>query len=167
MSDARSTHWTTELDLCSADWAPAVARAASASGHESAQDHAFIALQNAYRAYGGLTRLKSLSACAGDRSVAQESEVEDLVAAGGLFGFHWFRAMWIPMFQIDLPGPTVATGPQRVVAELGRSFDGWALAGWFVAPNAWLARHSPIECLRSHLPDVLAAARADRYATTG
>ena len=71
------------------------------------------------------------------------------------------------MFQFAMPGPTVVTEPQRVVAELGRSFDGWALASWFVEPNAWLARHSPIDCLRSHLPDVLAAARADRYVTTG
>lgn len=71
------------------------------------------------------------------------------------------------MFQLTLPGPTVAAGPQRVVAELGRNFDGWALAGWFVQPNAWLANQSPIECLGSRLPDVLEAARADRFVTTG
>ena len=167
VSDARSTHCTTVLDLCAVDWAPAVTRAAFGSGHATAQDHAFIALQNAYRAYGGLSRLHSLNACAADRSGARGPAVEDLVAAGELFGFQWFHAMWVPMFQIDMSGPTVASGPQRVVAELGRSFDGWALASWFVEPNAWLARHSPIECLRSHLPDVLAAARADRYVTTG
>ncbi len=70
------------------------------------------------------------------------------------------------MFQFALPGPTVAAGPQSVVAELGRNFDGWALAGWFVQPHAGLANQSPIACLGSRLPDVLEAARADRLVTT-
>ncbi len=72
-----------------------------------------------------------------------------------------------PLFQFDLPGPTVAAQPQSVVAELGRNFDGWALASWFVEPNAWLANQRPIESLASHLPDVLEAARADRFVRTG
>lgn len=71
------------------------------------------------------------------------------------------------MFQFAMPGPTVAVGPQRVVAELGRGFDGWALASWFVEPNAWLASHSPIEYPGLHLPAVIEAARADRFVTTG
>ena len=91
----------------------------------------------------------------------------DLVDAGGLFGFQWYDALWRPMFQFERQGPTVAAGPQRVVAELGSSFDGWALASWFVQPNSWLANHSPIECLGSRLPDVLEAARADRFVATG
>ena len=39
---------------------------------------------------------------------------------------------WFPIFQFDMPGPTVATGPLKVVAELRHSLDGWALANWFV-----------------------------------
>lgn len=167
MSHAQPAPSTTALELCASDWAPAVARAASAPGHTTPQDRAFIALQNAYRAHGGLSRLHSLSAGGGAGSEVQRWDVEDLFAAGELFGFQWYGAMWIPMFQLALPGPTVAAGPQRVVAELGRGFDGWALAGWFVAPNAWLASLSPIECLGSRLPDVLEAARADRFVTTG
>jgi hypothetical protein len=49
------------------------------------------------------------------------------------------------------------------VAELGRSFDGWALANWFVLPNSCLSGRSSIDCLSSDLPDVLAAAREDRF----
>jgi hypothetical protein len=71
------------------------------------------------------------------------------------------------MFQFILSGPALSTGPQRVVAELGGSFDGWALASWFVAPNSFLANHRPIDCLDSHLPNVLEAARADRSMATG
>lgn len=167
MSHAEPTPRATALDLCAADWAPAFARAASASGNTSAQDRAFIALQNAYRAHGGLSRLRSLSVEGFARSDGTGCDVETLVAAGELFSFQWYHAMWIPMFQFDMPGPTVAIGPQRVVAELGRGFDGWELASWFVEPNAWLASRSPIECLGLRLPDVLEAARADRFVTTG
>ncbi len=89
------------------------------------------------------------------------------MAEGEVFAFQWCGAMWIPLFQFDQPGPTVAAQPQSVVAELGRNFDGWALASWFVEPNAWLANQRPIESLASHLPDVLEAARADRFVRTG
>jgi len=166
MSHARPTLFTTALERCAVDWAPAVASAASASDNTSAQDRAFIALQNAYRAHGGLSRLRSLSVGAFAGSEGTGCDVEDLVAAGELFSFQWYHAMWIPMFQFDMPGPTVAVGPQRVVAELGRGFDGWPLASWFVEPNAWLGSQSPIECLALRLPDVLEAARADRFVTT-
>ena len=167
MSDTPSSPAATALDLCSGDWAPAVVQAASAPCSTSPQDRAFIALQNAYRGFGGLSRLRGLSAGGGVASETRGVDVEDLVAAGELFGFEWYHALWIPMFQLAMPGPTVAVGPRRVVLELGGGFDGWALAGWFVRPNACLESHSPIECLSSHLPGVLAAARADRSVMTG
>jgi hypothetical protein len=136
-------------------------------GHPSAQDGAFIAMLDAYRPYGGLSRLHGLTAGGRIRSEGRESVVGDLVAEGGLFGFHWHDDVWIPMFQFNMPGPTVASGPQRVVAELGCGFDGWALANWFVQPHEWLACDSPIECLGSRLDAVLEAARADHFAAMG
>jgi len=154
-------------ELGAGDWAPAVARPASASGDASTRDRAFIALQNAYRAHGGLSRLQSLSAGACVRASGRKCDVADLVAEREVFAFQWYGAMWIPLFQFVLPGPMVAAAPRRVVAELGRDFDGWALASWFVESNAWLANQRPIECLTSRLPDVLEAARADRFAMTG
>jgi hypothetical protein len=160
---AHSTPCSIALDLCPGDWAPAVGRAASASGPTTPQDRAFIALQNAYRPHGGLSRLHTLNMVGVDRSGGQECEVGGLFAAGALFGFQWYGDVWIPLFQFTLPGPTIAAGPQSVVAELGRNGDGWALASWFVQPNGWLASKSPIECLDSRLPDVLEAARAERF----
>jgi len=167
VSHPQSTPTTTALDLCAGDWAPAVTQAVSAPGATTAQDRAFIALQNAYRAHGGLSRLHCLNAGGGVGVKGQGCDVEDLFAAGELFGFQWYGSIWIPMFQFAMPGPTVASGPQRVVAELGSTFDGWALASWFVEPNTWLASRSPIECLDLRLPDVLGAARADRFVTAG
>ncbi len=165
MSQAQSTPRTTAPGSGAGRWLAAHAQADC--GNPSAQDRAFIALQNAYRPHRGLLRQHSTAVDGVCRPDAPDNDIEDLVAVGVLFGFPWHDAVWIPMFQIDMPGLKVATGPQRVLAELGCGFDGWALASWFVQPNSWLASHSPIECLASRLPDVLEAARADRFLTTG
>ena len=157
MSDARST--ATELGPGARVRSPL--RADAGSGNRPGPDGAFVALLNAYRPHAGLVRLRSLVAGGCIHSEGHECDVEDLVDAGRLFGFQWHDALWLPVFQFRMPGPTVATEPQRVVGELGRGFDGWALAGWFVQPNAGLAGRRPIECLDSRLPDVLAAAHAD------
>ena len=167
MSRAHSFPCATAPGFGAAGPLPVTARAASASGNPSVQDCAFIALLNAYRPHAGLSRLHGLAAGGRFRSEVPDNDIEDLVDTGGLFGFRWNDALWIPMFQFEMPGPKVAAGPQRVVAELGRAFDGWALASWFVQPNTWLASHRPIECLGSGLPDVLQAARADRFVMTG
>jgi hypothetical protein len=110
-------------------------------------------------------RLHRLAACGPIRAAGQDCEADALVGSGRLFGFPWHDDLWIPLFQLDRPGPTLATGPQRVVAEWGRGVDGWALARWFVRPNRRLASHSPVDYLDSHLPDVLDAAQADRAGT--
>lgn len=44
------------------------------------------------------------------------------------FGFQWHDPLQLPMFQFDMPEPTVATGPLSVVAELGHGLDGWTFA---------------------------------------
>lgn len=138
-----------------------------AHGNPSEQDRAFIALHNAYRPHGGLMRVHRPAADTTAASAGQTRVVSDLVDAGELFALWWYDALWIPMFQLHMPAVVVAAKPQRVVAELGSGFDGWALAGWFVRPNSWLADNSPIECLGSRLPAVLDAARADRFVATG
>jgi len=133
----------------------------------SDKDRAFIALQDAYRPHGGLSRLHSLAAGGSVRSEGRDGGVEQFVEAGKLFGFRWHLDFWLPMFQFDLPGSTVAAGPQRVTAEWGQSLDGWALASWFVRPNVRLEGSSPVECLASRLPEVLEAAHADRPVAIG
>ena len=146
---------------------PGPRRAAESTGGPSAQDRAFIALLGAYRSHGGLSRLCGPAPGARVRTEGWTVDVEARLVTGALFGFHWHDDFWIPLFQFDGPGPTLARGPQRVAAELGRGFDGWALASWFVQPNAWLADNTPIAWLPSRLPDVLAAARADRWVGKG
>jgi hypothetical protein len=75
------------------------------------QDRALIALQSAYRAHGGVTLPRCFNAGVGDGSEVQRREVENLFAAGELFGFQWYGVMWIPMVQFALPGTTVSAGP--------------------------------------------------------
>lgn len=163
MSRPQVTPSSTAPGAAAGQWGPA--RAGPGAGNPSEQDYAFIALQNAYRPHAGLMRLHNLAACGPVRSQGQECDVEDLVDAGQLFGFTWNDALWIPLFQLDMPGPTVAIGPQAARAALGLQHDGWALASWFVRPHPRLANRSPIECLGTHLPDVLDAAHADRWTT--
>jgi hypothetical protein len=95
----------------------------------------------------------------------QDSLVEDLVFCGEVFAFPWQDAMWIPMFQFDMSGLAVESGPQSVASTLGLGFNGWAIASWFVEPCSWLGDHRPIECLGSRLSEVLYAARANRDLT--
>ena len=144
-----------------------VGRAASPADSPSPQDRAFIALQHAYRPHGGLSRLSGLVATQRCSSEARDNDATDLTQAGRLFSFRWHADLWVPMFQFDFSGTKAAAGPRSAVAELGPGFDGWALAHWFVQPNGWLAGRRPIECLDTHLPDVLEAARADRCVTAG
>ncbi len=113
-------------------------------------------------------RLKGLDETGhGGRPERRDGDVEYLVRGGAVFGFPWFDAVWVPLFQFALPGHAIAEGPRRVAAEFGPAFDGWSLASWFVSPNSGLANHSPIDCLGTRLPDVMQAARADRFAMTG
>ena len=134
-------------------------------------DVAFIALQCAYRPHGGISRLTDLPdagrvRCSMRDVGGQDVGVAGLVAAGQMVGFAWHHALWVPLFQFVAPGLTLADGPQRLVAEWGGALDGWALAAWFVRPNRVLDGRSPIDSLKSRLPEVLGAARADRLALT-
>jgi hypothetical protein len=80
-----------------------------------------------------------------------------------VFGLAWHHDIWLPLFQWQMPSQTGGVATQRVVTELGSRFDGWEIASWFVQPNSCLAGKSPIECLGDRLPDVLKAAREDRF----
>ena len=89
------------------------------------------------------------------------------ITAGQVFSFHWHDSAWVPMFQFD--PATLARRPAaaQVLAELAESLDGWDLAGWFARPNDWLAQQRPLDLLDRALPEVLQAARADRFLLAG
>ncbi len=127
-------------------------------------DIEFIAICAACRRSGGIARGTELAQCLGARGAGAHPGLEALIVGGQVFSFEWNHAWWVPMFQFGpergpLPRPAMAL----VLAELEPVYDGWALALWFTRPNAWLAGQQPLALLESALPEVVAAARADRF----
>jgi hypothetical protein len=130
-------------------------------------DAGFVALRAAYRASGGTARGDDLARLLEDCRNADFESLARLIVSGEAFGFDWKQAFWVPMFQFDLNDLTLKKGPVQVLAELSAAFEGWALAAWYVQPNAWLCHRRPVDLIDSQLADVLAAARADRFVAIG
>lgn len=129
-------------------------------------DAAFIALLGAYRARGGMARQRCHLDAADSPQSPAATTLGSLIDEGAVFAFRWHDALWIPLFQLA-SGGGAAAAPQRAVAELGIEFDAWALAHWFVRPNSCLNDDLPVDCLRTRLPEVLQAAREDRFVAIG
>jgi hypothetical protein len=144
-----------------------MALAASFHGRLSAMDDAFVGLLDAYRKHGGLSRIDVLPAGGRFCCHGQNRLVQDLLHDGEIFGFPWNDSTWLPLFQFDMGSLSIETKPKLVTSSLGHGMDGWALAIWFVEPNAMLESHCPIECLGSRLSDVLYAARANHGSGIG
>jgi hypothetical protein len=77
------------------------------TGNSSDQDLSFIDPMNAYRPYGGVSRVNDLPAALRVTCAGQDQSVSDLVCNGDLFAFSWHDDLWIPMFQFDSPGLVV------------------------------------------------------------
>ncbi len=73
----------------------------------------------------------------------------------------------LPVFQFDLPRAALHPEMPVVLAELRGVLEGAELALWFVTPNEWLHGERPALAMRSMLPAVRQAARADRYVALG
>ncbi len=130
-------------------------------------DSAFTGLVQAYRSSGGLVRGDDVADWLRDSGRGGHGTLARWIVSGEILGFEWQHALWIPMFQIDPATLVVRSGARQVLAQMGSAFDGWSLALWFVQPNSWLQDRRPLDLLDSALPDVLEAARADRFVVTG
>ena len=134
---------------------------------ESAGDADFVALQEAYRPYGGLVRAEALAACMTSAGAGGYVALARALVAGKLFSFEWHHAIWLPLFQLDPGTLAPCEARQRVLDELRDVLDGWALARWHVQPHAALGGRRPLDLPAQALPEVLAAARADRARLLG
>ncbi len=128
---------------------------------------AFAAMRAVYHRKGGLARGDDLARLLEDRARGDFVSLARLIVAGEVFGFEWRHGFWIPLFQFDLEDLSIRPGLRQVLAELASEFDGWRLTAWFVEPNAWLGGALPIDLMDSNLPEVVQAARADRFVATG
>ena len=126
----------------------------------------FAAMLLAFKTTGGALRSDELSRLLEQRKKGDQVRLAKLVGSRELCSFEWHCKCWVPMFQFEPGDLSMRPGPRQVIFELGGFRQGWALAKWFVQPNAALNGRLPIDLMQSDLDDVLAAARSDRCAET-
>lgn len=146
----------------------AVIRSPAPLGAEP-DDRDFAALCTAYRASGGIARGDDLARLLSEHHSGDFVSLAMAILEGDVFAFQWRRTFWVPMFQFDLREVSVKPKPgtRRVLTELAGEFDGWALARWFARPHHVLHGARPVDLLDANLPDVLQAARTDRFIAAG
>jgi len=71
------------------------------------------------------------------------------------------------MFQFNHVDMTRQPGLEDALSELVGACDDWEIAHWFSLPNPWLADCTPADALAAAAPEVLKAARAQRYVAVG
>lgn len=127
-------------------------------------DTAFVELQEAFRASGGLARGESLAQRMSLVGPGGYIDLARRIVGGQLFSFQWHEDFWLPMFQFEPVRLTPREAPRRVLAELRGALDGWGIAQWYVTPLCQLAGRTPLAVLDSDLPALLAAAGEVRAA---
>ena len=148
---------------------PAVAFHSSAHASAAPCDRDFGALCKAYGASGGIARGDDLARFLNRHRSGDFVSLAISILEGEVFAFQWQQTFWVPMFQFDLGDSSVKPNPnaRQVLSELAGEFEGWALALWFAEPNHWLHGARPVDVLNADLPEVLQAARADRFIAAG
>lgn len=126
-------------------------------------DQRFIDMLHLCRSRGGLAREEEILRRMNHRANRPRQDCEAGYPHDGLIRLEWGGSAWLPLFQFCKEDMTVRAETARVVFELSPVFDGWAIAEWFMAPNAWLLNQPPIDALDTHFPAVIEAARADRF----
>jgi hypothetical protein len=139
------------------EWLPNEAAARAAAVPRGTE---FIALNDAYRGHGGISRGEvvathmSAAGCGGYIDLARR------IVAGQLFSFRWSDSFWLPVFQFERRGFGVLEAPRRVLEHFHGTLDGWTIAHWYVQPNRQLGGHRPLDLMAIDLPRVLGAAAA-------
>lgn len=127
----------------------------------------FDAMICAYQASGGTNRADDLALLMEERSKDNFVTVARRIVSREIFSFEWQSHMWIPMFQFEMRDMSIKQDVRKIMNELSGVLDSWTLAAWFVQPNAWLQGGRPVDLIGGNMPDVLAAARADRFVAVG
>ena len=127
----------------------------------------FAAMLLAFKTTGGALRSDDLSRLLEQHKKGAQVGLAKLIASREICSFEWHCKCWVPMFQFEPGDLSVLPGPRQVISELAGIRQDWALATWFVQPNAALSGRLPVNLMQSNLDDVLAAARSDRWVETG
>ena len=128
-------------------------------------DRQFVAMLEAYRDSGGLCREREMQEVIA-RSIGLGPDVTVLngwIMQREVVCFNWHANTWLPWFQFNQPGMAPHPQLRPVLHELNTVYDGWEIGCWFARPNPWLDNRRPVDALLAHLPEVLHAARAERF----
>lgn len=150
-------------------------QACECAGHDAGHDtpdRQFVAMLGAYRASGGLCRARELQGVIARAQLLAQSHASgrsDVTQLNGwimrreVICFEWQASHWLPWFQFNAPGYTPHVELGAVLQELNTVCDPWEVGCWFARPNPWLSDRSPVDSFLQYLPDVLHAARAERF----
>jgi hypothetical protein len=148
---------------------------ALAQGQDSPEHYAqenqrnlqFVELLNAFRRSGGLARAPEVAARFHAYGGNDVSPLAGWINKRQVICFEWQTKRWMPLFQFNPVGLSLRAGLNHVLDELLVVCDDWELAIWFAQPNPWLADRTPTDMLAVAAPQVLNAARAERFEMTG
>jgi hypothetical protein len=127
----------------------------------------FIGMLNAYRPSGGLARAPEVAAICKSRGETAVSVLADWIVKRKAVSFEWQSRIWLPLFQFNHVDMTLQPGLGDTLSELVEVYDDWEIANWFALPNPWLADCTPADTLVAAAPEVLNAARAERFVAAG
>lgn len=91
------------------------------------------------------------------------TDVSTWLAQGRLRAIAWRSQRWLPAFQFDDDGRSLRGDVEAVADELAGAMDDLEILAWFSCPNEALGSETPIQRLRASLPEVMEAARLDRF----
>ena len=128
---------------------------------------AFDALISAYRGSGGTARAEDLALLLAEKGQGSFSSLARGIVKGEIFSIEWNSHFWLPMFQFEAHDMSMKHSVRKIMSELAHVLDNWSLATWFAEPNVWLRNCRPVDMLDSNLPEVFAAARAERFVAAG
>jgi hypothetical protein len=127
----------------------------------------FMDMLNAYRPSGGLLGAQEATTRCKCGSGTDVDALAGWIIGRKLVSFEWSSRIWLPLFQFNLHDMSRLSGLEEVLSELVSVYDDWEIANWFARPNAWLVDCLPSETLATNAPQVLQAARAERYMIAG
>ncbi len=127
----------------------------------------FIGMLNAYRPSGGLARAQEVAAKCQPGMRMSKNILANWMFRRKVICFEWQSKIWMPLFQFNLRDMTLQPSLGDALSELVGVLDSWAVANWFSQPNAWLAGAIPADAWATSAPEVIQAARAERYVALG
>lgn len=127
----------------------------------------FIAMLDAYRPSGGLARAQEVATMFKTHGLSDPATLAGWIIRRQVISFEWQGKIWLPLFQFNHVDMTRQPGLAEALSELVVVYDDWDIASWFSRPNPWLAECTPADSLAAAAPEVLNAARAERYVAAG